>query len=384
MKTLLPRLGLLALLMAAVSMLAPVASAQQLTRLSGAVLDFDAKPYPDVVITITNKGNGTKYTVTTDKDGKFKQNGLAVGTYDINFKKDNVDYTETLQINGSMADVGAIMNVNFKDIAAKTGYDVNAAKKAAEKNAKVTDMANHFKAGRAAMDDAGAVKQQLRTTPADQRGALQTKLSTDYQTAVSEFEQAQQNAPDNDPNMSTILGNLGLAYDGAGQYDKAVDALQKTVALKPDPAAYAQLGTDLAHEGKMADADAACDKAGAVDPTNKAAAANCYKNMGIVLTNAGKMVDAVAPLQKASELDPNDALTWYLLGNSLMNEVSMKKEGTKEIYVIPPGTAEAYQKCLKLDPNGPHAAEAKASLDSINQLKGTAAPTTVTEKKKKP
>ncbi|MFZ0211754.1 MAG: carboxypeptidase regulatory-like domain-containing protein [Candidatus Acidiferrales bacterium] len=384
MKTLLPRLGLLALLMAAVSMLAPVASAQQLTRLSGTVLDFDAKPYPDVVITITNKGNGTKYTVTTDKDGKFKQNGLAVGTYDINFKKDNVDYTETLQINGSMADVGAIMNVNFKDIAAKTGYDVNAAKKAAEKNAKVTDMANHFKAGRAAMDDAGAVKQQLRTTPADQRGALQTKLSTDYQTAVSEFEQAQQNAPDNDPNMSTILGNLGLAYDGAGQYDKAVDALQKTVALKPDPAAYAQLGTDLAHEGKMADADAACDKAGAVDPTNKAAAANCYKNMGIVLTNAGKMVDAVAPLQKASELDPNDALTWYLLGNSLMNEVSMKKEGTKEIYVIPPGTAEAYQKCLKLDPNGPHAAEAKASLDSINQLKGTAAPTTVTEKKKKP
>ena len=383
MKTLLPRLGLLALLMAAVSMLAPVASAQQLTRLSGTVLDFDAKPYPDVVITITNKGNGTKYTVTTDKDGKFKQNGLAVGTYDINFKKDNVDYTETLQINGSMADVGAIMNVNFKDIAAKTGYDVNAAKKAAEKNAKVTDMANHFKAG-AAMDDAGAVKQQLRTTPADQRGALQTKLSTDYQTAVSEFEQAQQNAPDNDPNMSTILGNLGLAYDGAGQYDKAVDALQKTVALKPDPAAYAQLGTDLAHEGKMADADAACDKAGAVDPTNKAAAANCYKNMGIVLTNAGKMVDAVAPLQKASELDPNDALTWYLLGNSLMNEVSMKKEGTKEIYVIPPGTAEAYQKCLKLDPNGPHAAEAKASLDSINQLKGTAAPTTVTEKKKKP
>ena len=45
MKTLLSKLGLLALLMAAMCMLAPVALAQQLTRLSGTVLDFDGNPF---------------------------------------------------------------------------------------------------------------------------------------------------------------------------------------------------------------------------------------------------------------------------------------------------------------------------------------------------
>lgn len=381
MKTLRSRLGLLALLIAALSMLAPVASAQQVTRISGTVLDFEGKPFPDVAITITNTGDGTKYTLTTDKDGKYQQNGLKNGTYDINFKKDNIDYTQTFRVDGSLADLGAVLNMNFKEIAAKTGYDVNAAAKQKEAAAKFKEMKTHFDNGVHAMSDAGTVRQQLRAAPTDQKETLEASLNTDYQTAITEFEQARQGAPDKDPNLSIILSNLGAAYEGAGKYDQATDATEKAAAIKPTAGIYEQLGTELAHAGKMQDAAAACDKAGTLDPANKSTAEICYKNMGIVLTNTGKMNDAVAPLQKATQLDPSDADAWYFLGNALVAQIDTKKEGTKEVYVVPPGTEDAYKKYLELQPNGPHAAEAKESLDTVMQLSGEKAATSVKNKK---
>lgn len=380
MKPLFSRVGILALLLAAICSLAPRASAQ-MTRLSGTVLDFDAKPLAGVTITITNKDTGSKYTVTTDKDGKFVQPGLRNGTYDVNFKAPNIDYSETVKIDGSLADTGAVMNLNFKDIAAKSGYDVNAAKKREEAAAKLNQMKVHFDTGIKAMNDASTTKQQLRAAPADQKATLQATLNTDYQTAVTEFEQAKQGAPDKDPNLPVILSNLALAYDGTGKYDQAVDVTQQAVAIKPAAPLYMQLGTDLAHSGKIPDAMAACDKAATIDPTNKTQGVGCYKNIGIVLTNEGKMNDAVAPLQKATQLDPNDADSWYMLGNALVAGVDTKEEGGKQVYVVPPGTEEAYKKYLELQPNGPHAAEAKESLATVMEMNGEKATTTVKNKK---
>ncbi len=373
----------LALLLAPMLLLTPTAMAQT-TRLSGKVLDLQGNPYPDVVITITNKGTGQTFVIKTDKNGNYQQVGLVSGTYDVNFKKDNVNYTETAQIQGNMGDRGWVLNENFKEIAAKQGYDIEAAKKQQEAANKFKTMKTHFDNGVHAINDADATKQQLSTSPADQKPTLQAKLNTDYQTAVTEFEQAQQAAPDKDPNLPIILGNLGVAYDGAGKYPEAVDTLQKAVELKPTAALYMQLGTDLARVGKIPEAGAACDKAATLDPTSKTVAEICYKNMGVVLTNSGKMKDATEPLQKATQLDPKDADAWYLLGNALTNQIDAKKEGGKDVYIIPPGTLEAYQKYLELQPNGPHAADAKASLDSLKQLSGGAATTVVVKKKKKP
>lgn len=382
MKTLFSRLGILTMLAGAivVLMLGPSAQAQ-VTRLSGTVLDFDAKPLAGATITITNKDDGSKYTVTTDKDGKFAQNGLKNGTYDVNFKAPNIDYSEEMRIDGSMVATGAVMNVNFKDIAAKTGYDVNAEKKKAEAANKFKEMKTHFDNGVHAMSDADSVKTQLRGAQPDQRAALQTTLNTDYQTAITEFTQAQQGAAANDPNQSIILSDLGSAYDGAGKYDDAVDTLQKAAALKPTPAIYQQLGTDLARQGKMSDAGASCDKAATLDPANKDAGELCYRNIGIILTNAGKMNDAVAPLQKATQLNPNDADAWYLLGNALVAGIDTKQEGNKQVYVVPPGTEEAYKKYLELQPNGQHAEEAKQSLAAVEEMSGQKATTTVKNKK---
>ncbi len=373
---------LLALLLAPMLLLTPAAWAQT-SRLSGKVLDLQGNPYPDVVITITNKDNGAHFVVKTDKDGNYQQVGLQNGIYNVNFKKDNINYTDQVQISNATGDKGSVLNEDFQAIAKKSGYDVEAAKKQQEAANKFKAMKTHFDNGVHAIADADATKQQLRTSTPDQKATLQAQLNTDYQTAVTEFEQAQQSAPEKDPNLPTILGNLGVAYDGAGRYPEAVDTLQKAVELKPTPALYMQLGTDLARVGKVPEAGAACDKAATLDPTSKTIGESCYKNMGVVLSNSGKMKEATEPLQKATQMDPKDADAWYLLGNALTNQVDAKKEGGKDVYIIPPGTLEAYQKYLELQPNGPHAADAKASLDSLKQLSGGSA-TTVVVKKKKP
>lgn len=372
----------LALLLAPILLLTPATWAQT-GRLSGKVLDLQGNPYPDVVITITNKDNGAHFVVKTDKDGNYQQVGLQNGIYNVNFKKDNINYTDQVQISNATGDKGSVLNEDFQAIAKKSGYDVEAAKKQQEAASKFKAMKTHFDNGVHAIADADATKQQLRTSTPDQKATLQAQLNTDYQTAVTEFEQAQQSAPEKDPNLPTILGNLGVAYDGAGKYPEAVDTLQKAVELKPTPALYMQLGTDLARIGKIPEAGAACDKAATLDPTSKTIGESCYKNMGVVLSNSGKMKDATEPLQKATQMDPKDADAWYLLGNALTNQVDAKKEGGKDVYIIPPGTLEAYQKYLELQPNGPHAADAKASLDSLKQLSGGSA-TTVVVKKKKP
>jgi hypothetical protein len=59
-----------------------------------------------------------------------------------------------------------------------------------------------------------------------------------------------------------------------------------------------------------------------------------------------------------------------------------KQVGTNITYIVQPGTQEAYQKYLDLMPNGPHAAEAKAALDTIASLQGATESTVIGTKKK--
>jgi hypothetical protein len=92
--------------------------------------------------------------------------------------------------------------------------------------------------------------------------------------------------------------------------------------------------------------------------------------MGIVLSNASKMKEAIEPLKKAADADPKDAQTWFLLGGAYAGTIDSKQEGDKLIYVIPPGTLEAYQKCIDVAPSGPYAPQAKSALEGLNALEG--------------
>ncbi len=278
--------------------------------------------------------------------------------------------------------------------------DIKTARKTQEEAIKRSKlMKPHFANGNQAMHDAQTIRQQLQTATSDQKPQLLSKMKADYQTAITEYEQAlqeteardengvqvigligvirnglvsQQKAVDmllQDKDLPVILSNLGMAYGGLGEYQEAITMLQQAAILKPVAGTYMELGTDLAQVGKMPEATATCDKILTVEPVTKNKQAGCYKNVAIVLTNNGKLADAIAPLQKATQLNPQDALTWKLLGDALTNTIDTKQEYGKIVYVLPPGTVEAYQRYLQLEPNGPYAGQARAALEGFAKLK---------------
>ena len=350
-----------------------LAAAQGTGRLTGQVLDLQGKPWPDVTVQIKNPQNGQTYNTKTDKDGRYSQIGLAGGVYTVTFikaeSKDSpvpVNYAMQYQVKEGEPNN---LDVNFKEISAKSGGPTaEELKKREEEEQKFQGLKQHFEAGIAALNDSRTVRTQMASAPADQKQPLQDKINADCQTAVTELSQAEQAAgPKDVNNHATILGNLGAAQECLNKNQEAADAFQKAIDLKPSGGYYAAMATNLAKAGKIPEAGAACDKGVALDPTITAL---CYKNIGIVLSNSGKMKDAVDSLQKAATANPKDAQTWYLLGNAYTGEIDSKQEGDKLVYIIPPGTTEAYQKCIDADPNGPYAAQAKAALDGLAQMSG--------------
>jgi len=148
-----------------------------------------------------------------------------------------------------------------------------------------------------------------------------------------------------------------------GYYVGLSQAVANSVATTTDPAAV---------QAKISEAGSNCEKAAALDQTPAAAANNarCWKNIGIVLSNKGDLKDAISPLQKATTADPKDAQAWYLLGSAYTGTIETKQEGDKMTYIIPSGTAEAYQKCIDADPNGSYAAQCKMMLDGLAAMSG--------------
>src|SRR5262249_12483419 len=85
--------------------------------------------------------------------------------------------------------------------------------------------------------------------------------------------------------------------------------------------------------------------------------------LGITDVNTGKMDDAEAALKKSIDLNANYAPAYYWYGMALMGKATIKPDGTM---VPAPGTVEAFQTYLKLDPSGQHAAESQASIDTLS------------------
>ncbi|HKS82314.1 MAG TPA: hypothetical protein VJR23_12495 [Candidatus Acidoferrales bacterium] len=380
---------LLAFLIAVV----PAARAQD--RVDGQIFGFDGNPLVNGTVQLKSLETGQSFTVKTDKNGKFIQLGVNAGKFEMTILDSTGKVLYKQQIIVKMGEENT-QTVNLKDLAAaQAAANPEAEKKQKEAEDKMKDLKVQFDAGRNALNDAIALKKQISTAPADQKAALGEKLNADVQTALTSFKTAEQDVSEKDVNnQATVLAMLGEAYQMAGQYPESVDAYQKSLGFKPSASVYNQLSLSLVNQGasskdpadlkpRLADAESNCDKAIALDP---ALASMCWKNIGVVLTNTHHQSDAVEPLQKATTADPKDAQSWFLLGGALTSTMTYKQEGEKEIMVITPGTAEAYQKCVDTatpgSPFAAYAAQCKASLDELAAL-GGGVDTNVGKKKKK-
>ena len=204
-----------------------------------------------------------------------------------------------------------------------------------------------------------------------------------YTEAAAMYEQALPMAKDK--NLPIVLGRAADSYQKAASKEadrdtrikdqqKAVDYYQKAIQTTPSEAAFhGNLGSVYADMGKVAEAKAEFQKAADLNP---AGASGYYYNLGVVLVNQGKMDDASVALKKATDLDPTNANAFYWYGMALLGKAGTKPDGTVEVV---PGTLEAFQNYLKLQPTGQWAQAAQASID---QIKATV-PTEYKKAKKK-
>ena len=375
-------LALLAMLTAGLAgVLAPRAAAQT-GSISGSIMDVNGKPWAEVVIR-TLSDQGAKQETKTDSGGKFNVLNLRSGIYTVfvvfpppNDKQ--APYEAKCRVQGGE---DAKVDLNFKDIVSKQGAEAQEqVKKAEEAKSKMEGLKAHFAAGNALIDQEKQAKIELLKAPADQRDGFKQKLTDLSDQAVKEFQEAAKSLVEKDPNAHLVWFKLGEAYDTAGRNDDAAQAYQQAIAAKPDvPGYYNNLGNVLARAGKIDEAKAAYTKSAGLDPPN---AATAWRNFGISLYNANRLGDAVEPLQKAAELDPKNAQTWYLLGASLVYKMTTKRVGNKEEVQFAPGTIEAYEKAVELDPNGTWGQQAKQGLEQL-QLMAPGIETKVNLKKKK-
>jgi len=382
MKSFLKSWALAAILMAAMTcVLAPRAAAQT-GSIGGTILDVNGNPWAEVTIRSVSD-QGAKQETKTDAAGKYSLPNLRAGIYTVfivfpppNDKQAPYEVKCRVQ-NGEEAKV----DLNFKDIVAKQGAAAQEqVKKAEEAKAKLEGLKAHFNAGNALIDQEKQAKADLQKAPADQRDALKQKLADLSDQAVKEFQEASKSLVEKDPNAHLVWFKLGEAYDTAGRNNDAVQAYQQAINAKPDvPVYYNNLGNVLARAGKIEEAKAAYTKSAELDPAN---AATAWRNFGISLYNANRLGDAVEPLQKSADLEPKNPQTWYLLGASLVYKMTTKKVGDKEVVQFAPGTIEAYQKAVELDPNGTWGQQAKQGLEQL-QLMAPGIDTKVNVKKKK-
>jgi tetratricopeptide (TPR) repeat protein len=347
----------------------PAAFAQGST-LAGTVFDMAGKPYPDVTLTIKNKENNKEVSVTTDVKGHYSAAGLAAGTYDVDVKGKDKDQKETLLYQtGLKLAAGAIpaFDINLKELQEQGKLAaIEAIKKQQEAEQQFQALKTHYDAGIAAIEQMKAAQTKLAQTPKDQQDPVKAQITQAGGTAVTELSAALELEKPEDPNRSIVLSRLGEAYESMSKWQEAADTYQKAIALKPDTAAnYNNLGNDLAKLGKVDDARAAYQKYVDLNPTDAALA---WRNFGTVLYNSNRMKESIEPLQKATTLDPKNATAWLLLGIALVNTMEFKTVGDKITPVMQPGTIEAYQHAIDLDPNGPIGAQAKQGLDSLQAM----------------
>ena len=365
------------------SVLAPRASAQNDGMIRGQIIDVAGKPWAGIGIQIVND-QGAKQDAKTDKDGNFTFHNLRAGIYSVfvQLPAPNKPFESKVQVQSGAE---AHADVNFKDVVAKQGSQyAEQAKKQEDEKSKFEGMKAHFTAGNALLEQERKAKEDLSKASADQRDALKAKLADLSSQVIAEFDAAQKAATEKDPNKHLIWAKLGDAYEVAGRNDDAINAYQQAIAAKPDVASYYNnLGNVQARAGKVDDARASYTKSAELDPPN---AATAWRNFGISLYNAGRLKEAVEPLKKASEMDPKNPQVWYLLGAALVGSMETKKNGDKLEFVIQPGTVEAYQKAVELDPNGgpnSYGAQAKLGLEALQQI-SPGIETKVNMRKKKP
>jgi tetratricopeptide (TPR) repeat protein len=298
------------------------ALAQSVVR--GKVVDAQGKPVPDANIVFEAEGVNRRTQLKTDKNGDFLQVGLQSGSYQVTASKDGVgSATQTARVSQ-----GQNQPLNFTISPASAAAAASAGMTAEEKEA--------------------AAKVQAAASAAV--AALSAK---NYDEAITQFNAVIAVRP----TCADCYVSIGSAYSAKQQYDQAEAAYKKAIELKPDSGeAYTGLTSIYNAQKKFELAAEASAKAAELSGGAGGGGAEAVYNQGVILFNGGKFAEAKTQFEAATKADPTMGMAYYQLGMTALN-----------LGQIPDAVA-ALESYLKVDPDGPKAAEVKASLPALQGM----------------
>jgi tetratricopeptide (TPR) repeat protein len=348
----------------AVVLATPLAHAQT-GSIKGVCKDLDGTPVAGAEVEWYGTDTGRKYTLTTNKKGEYFSLGVLPGKYNVKLTKDG---KEMFHINGVVVTSG------------ETTTDIDLKKEQAAAAAGQGKTPEQLKAEQEQREKISKENNTVKALNDKIVEANTASAAGDFEKAIASLNEAV--AMDNTRDL--IWFKLGDAYRQSApkqtdpdekkkRYESAVTDYQKAIELRKgseqaakDPennkklaAYYNNLAEAFSKEGKVDDSIAAYNQAAQLAPDD---AAKYYFNEGAVLTNAGKADEANVAFDKVIAADPSKALAYYWKGINLIGKATVGKDNKM---VAPDGTAEAFQKYLELDPNGPQAQVAKDMLASI-------------------
>lgn len=335
----------------------------QTGSLQGKVVDANGQGVQGAMVYIERIGVRGNYKVKSNKRGRYFHAGLPLGNYNVRLE---IDGKEVWKVGNYPMKLGESEPLDFdlgeiqqQQQAAQSGAGPSKEQLSAMSEAQRKE----YDKQRKAREQQISKNKQLNTAF---NAAMEAKRLEDWGTAVQHFKAA----AEIDPEQDVVWGNLAEALSGMVRTktgaerdtvgEEAIAAYRKAFELKPDPAYRNNLGLMLIRLGRVDEGSAELETAAEMAPEN---AGTYYFNLGATMVNTGNTDRAIDAFQKATVAQPDFANAYYQLATVLVGTAKMNEDGS----VVPaPGTVEAYQKYLELEPQGPYAASAQAMVQSLS------------------
>jgi len=376
-----------------VLVLALGAAQAQVAQVSGRILGDDGKPLVNAKVTYSDANTGRKFNYKTDKKGQYAAIGVPYGNYNVTIINEKGEQVASMPVSvganpednqvqldlskpdsqqpGHISHGGASSPggpaVEGHTLPSTQGADQNQGGKSGQQQ-------QQPKYTKEQVEEIKKQNEKATGTNTLIQQALNSMNAKNWQEAMPVLQQL----ITADPNNWQYYSAMGDCLLNTNQYDQAVENYQKGIQVaesnstvdpknpSTDPARKkAGVAKMLTNEGnallklhKNAEAVDAYTKAASMDP-NPAIA---YFNLCATQYNTGNVEGALAACDKAIAADPNRADAYFIKGSLLIAGSKTDKDGKVE---APPGTAEALNKYLELQPDGQHAADVKQMLAYI-------------------
>ena len=287
-----------------VFVISSVLSSAQESLVEGVVIDREGKPLQNAKIVFIEKSQGAKFTLKSNKEGKFMKVGMPLGSYLISAELEGY-----FPLSGEFrVDVGR--NQGLKLVLEKVPVKV-------KPDPELAEGTRLFQAGQ-------------------------------FKEAISIFQKVVERTPDH------VEANYALALSllRSGQVDEAIARFEKVKEMKPDMVeVYLALGESHFNKGENEKALSYFDRALELQPNN----AEVYYNIGIIHYKNNQTEKAIQNFSTSKSLDPKYAATYYQIGLAYIKQGDMEK------------AVENLEKYLELQPDSAQAGQVKAILGQIKK-----------------